>query len=95
MLRLPFLSLALVATPVFAQGYFSAEPVTPPADQRFVARENVWQCNGAACSSARSASRPAIVCSTLVRQVGALKSFTVDGRALAAEELADCNSRAR
>lgn len=95
MLRLSLLSLALVATPAFAQGFFNAETVAPPSQQRFVARENVWQCNGAACASARSASRPAIVCATLVREVGALKSFSVDGRAFAAEELAACNSRAR
>ena len=83
----------LVAAPALANTY-RAEPAAAPARAQFVARHNVWNCTAAGCTSARSEARPAIVCSTLVREVGALRSFSVEGRAFAADELAACNSRA-
>ncbi len=95
MLRYAILSLALVATPAFAAG-FQAETSSAPAQGRFVARDSVWRCAGTNCvSSNRTSTRPAIVCAALAREVGALKSFAVDGRAFAAEELQACNARAR
>lgn len=84
----------LAATPALANTY-RAEPAAPPAQARFVARHNVWTCNGNGCVSNRSEARPAIVCATLVREVGRLNSFSVEGRAFAAEELEACNRRAR
>ena len=95
MIRNAVLSLALLSSPAFAASYYVAEPATPPAQQRFVARDNVWRCDQASCTSARTASRPAIVCGLLVREVGALRSFSVEGRAFDTEELQSCNSRAR
>ena len=96
MLRVAIASVALLSAPAFAAGpYYSAEPVAAPSQQRFVARENVWRCGDAGCTSARSTSRPEIVCATLVRQIGALRSFSADGRAFDAEALQSCNSRAR
>jgi len=93
--RIALISLAFVATPALAQGHFSAQPETRPTQQRLLARDNIWRCGEAVCTSPRTATRPAIVCSTLARQVGALRSFSVAGRPFAAEELAVCNSRAR
>jgi hypothetical protein len=96
MLR-PFLlslALALVSTPAFA-GYFDAQPLTRPGSERFVARDNAWRCGEAGCSSARTTTRPALVCSSLVREVGPLRSFSVDGRAFDAAALEACNGRAR
>ena len=59
----------------------------PPAQDRFVARDSIWRCTDTACvSTNRTSTRPAIVCAALARQVGALRSFTVDGRAFGAEE---------
>jgi hypothetical protein len=84
---------ALAATPALANHY-RAEPAATPDRAQFVARHNVWNCNAAGCASARSEARPAIVCATLVREVGALRSFSVDGRAFGAEELEACNRRA-
>jgi hypothetical protein len=96
MFRIALAPLALLSSAALAAGpYYSAEPATAPSQQRFVARENVWRCRDLGCTSARSASRPEIVCATLVRQVGPLRSFSVDGRAFGAEELESCNSRAR
>ena len=95
MLRTAILSFALLSGPALANGYYRAEPAAAPAQERFVARDNVWRCGGADCSSSRTASRPAIVCATLAREVGVLRSFSVEGRAFAAGELENCNRRAR
>ena len=96
MVRNLLLSLALVSTPALAAvGTFQAEPAARPSQDRFVARDSVWRCTDAGCVSTNSTStRPAIVCAALVRQVGALRSFSVDGRAFGAEELETCNARA-
>ena len=92
----PFLlSLAFLSTPALASGHFEAQPQGQPAQQRFVARDNVWRCGEAGCTSARTATRPALVCASLVREVGALRSFSVGGQAFGAEELENCNRRAR
>ena len=95
MLRFAALPLALAAVPALASDHYRAEPVAAPAKASFAARHNVWRCTEAACVSTRSDARPAIVCATLVREIGALRSFSVEGRAFDAEALASCNSRAR
>ena len=95
MLRYAVLSLALVAAPAFASA-FQAETNSAPAQERFVARDSIWRCAGTNCvSTNRTSTRPAIACAALARQVGALKSFSVDGRAFGAEQLQACNARAR
>ena len=95
MIRPFVLSLALLSTPALAAGHFQAQPATQPAQARIVARDNLWHCGGAGCSSNRTSTRPAIVCSSLVREVGRLTSFSVAGTAFSAEQLAACNTRAR
>jgi hypothetical protein len=95
MFRPALITLAFVSTPAFAAGYFDAQPLARPAQARFVARDNAWRCTDAGCSSPRSATRPAFVCASLVREVGALRSFSVEGRPFGAEQLEACNARAR
>jgi hypothetical protein len=95
MFRAALLSLAFISGPALAQAHFTAQPETRPAQPRILARDNIWRCTDTLCISARTATRPAIVCSTLVRQVGQLRSFSAAGRAFSAEELEACNSRAR
>lgn len=95
MLRLALLSLTLLSTPALASSYFEAQPVTRPAQERFVARDNAWRCSEAGCSSARTETRAALVCSSLVRTVGPLRSFSVAGRAFDAAALEACNGRQR
>ena len=95
MFRSAVLSLALLSTPALANGYYRAEPASPPTEERFVARDTVWSCGDSLCVSGESTSRPAVVCAKVVRKVGALKSFSADGRAFDETELANCNRRAR
>ena len=95
MLRYTILSLAFLSTPAFAAG-FQAETNARPPQERFVARDSIWRCTESVCvSTNRTATRPAIVCAALARQVGALKSFSADGRAFSDGELQSCNARAR
>ncbi len=95
MLRYAILSLALVSGPAFAAG-FQAQTGSPPSQSRFVARDSVWRCAGTTCVSTNpTATRAAIVCAALARQVGALSSFSADGRAFDAAQLQSCNARAR
>ena len=95
MLRYAALSLALVSSPALAAG-FQAETGSAPAQDRFVARDSIWRCAGTNCvSTNRTSTRAAIACAALARQVGALKSFSADGRAFDAGELQACNARAR
>jgi hypothetical protein len=94
-LRYAALSLALVSAPALATS-FQAETNSALARERFVARDSIWRCAGTNCvSTNRTSTRPAIACAALARQVGALKSFSADGRAFGAEELQACNARAR
>jgi hypothetical protein len=93
MLRPTILALALVATPALASHY-QAEPAAKPAAAKIILRDTIWSCTDAGCAAGRSNSRPAIVCEVLVKEVGALKSFSVAGRPLSAAELEKCNARA-
>ena len=96
MLRYAILSLAFLSSPALAAGVFQAETNARPPQERFVARDSIWRCTESVCVSAnRTSTRPAMVCAALARQVGALKSFSSDGRAFGADELQSCNARAR
>ncbi len=90
------LSSLLLATPVLAAGpHFQAEPVAKPAEAQLALRDTLWRCGDVGCGASESSSRPAIVCAVLAREVGALRSFSVKGEALGAEELEKCNARAK
>jgi hypothetical protein len=89
-------ALTGAAAPAFAAANeYRAEPATPPSAQRLVVRDVVWNCGGGACVAMQTTSRAATDCSALAGHVGALRSFAVGGRPLAAEELEKCNARAR
>ncbi len=95
MLKRTLLGLALIASPAFASSHYHAETVAKPAAAKLVLRDTIWKCGDNSCEAPKSGSRPAIVCTVLARQVGSLRSFTADGKALSADELGKCNARAR
>lgn len=89
-------ALPLFAAPAAAAGVsYRAEPATAPAAERLVVRDLVWKCGAGVCLSAKSNSRAAVDCAALVRQIGPVRSFSIDGRPLASGELEKCNARAR
>ena len=94
MLRPLIMSLALVGSPAFAEGHYRAEPTAKPALTKIVLRDTIWSCGDAGCAAAKSSSRPAIVCEVLVKEVGALRSFSVAGQPIGPEQLEKCNARA-
>ena len=93
---LPWLAITVTtALPTIAYAangpYYRAELSSPAPKGKFVARGVVWSCDGTSCDGARGTSRPLIMCASLVREVGELKSFTANGKSLEADELARCN----
>ena len=89
---------ALTATaPAQAQtaGYYTASLAAAPAKTKLVTRSTIWTCTGTTCTAPKAGSRDAIMCELVVRQTGALTSFTAGGTAFDAEALSKCNSRAK
>jgi hypothetical protein len=95
MFRRLTLATGLLASPALAAPYYQAELVAKPAAEKFVARDTMWKCGEAGCIGGKSGSRPAIVCAVLVREAGALRSFSVEGKPLAPDQLEKCNAAAR
>jgi hypothetical protein len=88
-------ALALVAAPTLAGSHYHAQPAAKRAAAKLVLRDTIWSCGDTGCAApTRSNSRPAIVCEILVKEVGALRSFSAGGQPLTAEQLEKCNSRA-
>jgi len=94
-LALPFLAAAFTPVAAGAAGsaYYRAELANPAPKAKFVARDVVWACDGVHCVAGRGTSRPLIMCASLARVAGEVKSFTVDGAAITPEDLARCNGK--
>jgi hypothetical protein len=88
---------AFTASPATAaeSPQYRAELAAPANADRLVVRDIVWRCGGDTCVAPAGNSRPAVTCAALARQAGALRSFTVEGRAIPADALEKCNARAR
>lgn len=75
--------------------YYAAKPAAAPSATRFVVRDTLWKCSDAGCASAiKGSSRPAFICESLVKEVGALASFRAGSEEFGAEALAKCNAKA-
>jgi hypothetical protein len=91
------LALLLLAAPAAAANpaHFRAQPLAAPSKARIVARDVVFRCGASGCVAPGGSSRAEHVCAALVREVGALTSFSAGGRPFEAAALEDCNRRAR
>ena len=88
--------LTLGAAPALAAApTYRAELAAPTSSTQLIARGQMWKCNGDGCVAGKSNSRPAVACAALAREAGALRSFSVQGRALSAADLQKCNAKAR
>lgn len=92
---LPF-TLLFVAAPALA-GAAPLMKATPEAgaEGRIITKGASWNCNGGDCKTMSDASRPNILCERLVKEVGRLASFSVNGRAMDQTALAKCNAKAK
>lgn len=73
--------------------FYRAELAAPAAEPSAVAGGLVWKCSKSTCAAGKGTSRPAIICARLVREVGAVTTFTAGGKPLEAAELARCNGQ--
>ena len=90
-------SLTLLGSAAIAQpagGYYNVTLAEPAAAARTVVHEMVVNCDGATCSAAQGASRPAIVCASIARQFGPVTAFRAGETVLDGEALAKCNAKA-
>jgi hypothetical protein len=94
-LSLASLSLAAAAPALAAGPHYRAELAAPASSAQVIARGLIWKCSGAGCVAGKSNSRPAIDCAALVREAGALRSFSVQGRELSPADLEKCNAKAK
>lgn len=89
-----FIALAVLAAPAFA-GTYTAKPATAPATGKIIGKDISWTCSADSCRGSTEASRPVIICEDLAKRAGRIESFSADGQALTAEQLAKCNSAAK
>lgn len=82
-----------LAAPAAAATYSAS--LDQPATGRFIDRDISWRCGGATCTGATSESRPLVLCQGLAKQAGRIGSFSVNGRAFAADQLERCNAAAK
>ena len=86
-------SVAVVPTPAEAAAsgpYYRAVLSQPVETGTEVVRGTAWNCKGTVCVANKANSRPVIVCQRLAGKKGEVVSFTVEGEALPAEDLAKC-----
>lgn len=87
---------AVAPTPANAAGngtYYRAELSQPVEAGVEVIRGTAWNCKGTVCVAGKANSRPAIVCQRLAGKKGDVVSFSIEGEALPAEDLAKCQGR--
>jgi hypothetical protein len=92
-----FLLISATTTPAFAAApMYKLIPVTVVATTKsVVVGETLWRCGPTGCVAGASGSRPAVVCAQAARKVGKIESFTANGTAFSADELAKCNAKAK
>jgi len=74
---------------------YAAVPAAAPTKTSFITRSTAWRLQNGTFVAAQAPERPAVLCELVVRQIGALTSFSVGGQPYDAEKLAKCNARAK
>ena len=92
---LPLIALATLSTAAAAASNYQATLSVPAAQSKLISSERIWSCDGLACvAGGEATSAAARICARLAREVGPVASFTAQGRALDAAQLAACNEKA-
>jgi hypothetical protein len=74
---------------------YAAVPAAPSTKTAFITRSTAWRLQGNTFFAGQAPERASVLCELVVRQVGALTSFTVAGTAYDADQLARCNAKAK
>lgn len=69
-----------------------AQPLT--AKKEFIANVNIWHCEGSTCvlTSEPEDADSVTSCHALMRKVGALTAYGIEGKPFDSDKLAKCNS---
>jgi hypothetical protein len=86
-----------VSAPALAQApTYRVVPVAKIAtNDSVIVGETLWNCGAAGCTTAKSTSRPAVVCEQTAKKFGKIESFTVGTTAFDEAALAKCNAKAK
>ena len=87
-------AVGFLAAPAFSATY-TAKPVAAPAAAKIIGKDISWARDGGGYRGSTEASRPLILCQDLAKRAGRLESFTANGAALPADQLAKCNTAAK
>ncbi|MHA6332715.1 CC_3452 family protein [Qipengyuania sp. CAU 1752] len=91
------LTFGVATTPAPANAfdghYYRADFAEPVDSGIKVVRGTAWACEGTTCVADKGTSRPLIICQRLAQKTGAVTNFTVNGEALPAEQLAQCQAK--
>ena len=92
-------TLIPLAVPAHAErpigSYYTAVEASPQGRDSAIISGAIWHRTANGLRGPRAGSRPEIVCAQVARKFGELRSFTADGVAFDAEQMASCNQRAR
>ena len=88
-------TLSGTAASAAANDTYVAVPATASTKTSFITRSTAWRLQNDAFVAGQAPERPAVLCELVVRQVGALSSFSVAGKAYDADQLAKCNAKAK
>lgn len=94
MLRTIAMTIALTLAAPAAAATYAGKPAGPAGESKIVGRDILWSLADGSYRGSTEYSRPLILCQSLAKRAGRLESFTVNGMALGAEELAKCNAAA-
>ncbi|WP_265587274.1 CC_3452 family protein [Sphingomicrobium arenosum] len=89
------LAAAALAAPAMAAAPHLSADLVAAADARVIVKGAAFACEGTTCTTRAAASRPAILCERLVKEVGPVTRFAVDGVAMDEAALSRCNAKAR
>lgn len=94
MFRTLAMTAALVLAAPAAAATYAGKPAAPASESKLVGRDIIWNLADGSYRGSTNESRPLVLCQSLAKRAGRLESFTVNGKAVATEELAKCNAAA-
>ncbi len=92
---LTLIAAATLAAPATAAAPLMSADLTAAAEARVIVKGAAFACEGETCTTRSAASRPAVLCERLVKEVGPVTSFKVNGEEMDARDLERCNAKAR